>query len=269
MEYSKVSFDNIEEATKNILVARLSEIGFDGFEEADKALYAYTSQLQKEQLDQITNEYQLDYNLETIQEQNWNAEWEQNFEPVIVEGFCTVRADFHKIPVTTPFEIIVTPKMSFGTGHHATTQLVMQLMQPISFKDTAVLDFGTGTGILAILAEKLGSQNIVAIDNDEWSYSNAKENIDRNKCTHIEVLQGSLEVITSRSFDIILANINRHILLSYMHYMFSRLNTGGKLILSGILPEDEEIVTQTALGAGFSYVLSKAHNNWLAILFSK
>lgn len=269
MEYSKVSFGNIEEAIKNILVARLSEIGFDGFEEADEALYAYTSKLQKEQLDQITNEYKLDYNLETIQEQNWNAEWEQNFEPVIVEGFCTVRADFHKIPVTTPYEIIVTPKMSFGTGHHATTQLVMQLMQPINFKDTAVLDFGTGTGILAILAEKLGSQNIVAIDNDEWSYSNAKENIERNKCAHIEVLQGSLEVIAGRSFDIILANINRHILLHYMHDVFSCLNTGGQLILSGILPEDEEIVTQSAVGAGFSYIISKAHNNWLAILFSK
>jgi ribosomal protein L11 methyltransferase len=171
--------------------------------------------------------------------------------------------------VSTTYDIIVTPRMSFGTGHHATTQLMIETMKDISFENKNVLDFGTGTGVLAILAEKLGATTITAIDNDQWSYCNAIDNCKQNDCQYIKVALGSLEDISSSGFDVILANINRHILLQYMKDIYHQLQQGGSLLLSGILTDDENIIMSEASSAGFQYISKKEKANWLSVLFLK
>ena len=254
-----------------MLVALLSDIGFSGFEETEHALLAYVDEQEynKALLHEIAQEYNYPYELEVIEAQNWNAVWESNFEPVIVDDFCTLRAHFHTLDVTTPHEIIITPKMSFGTGHHATTQLMIMGMKSISFAGKSVLDFGTGTGVLAILADKLGAAMITAIDNDEWSVENTVENISRNHSRGIVVKKCTLEDIESQQYDVILANINRHILLQYMSLLYARLNDGGTILMSGLLPGDQEIIVNSAQGAGFKFKNKSEHNNWIALFFNK
>ncbi len=257
------------EANQDILVAELSEIGFDGFEQNPTTLLAYINEagFNENALKEITRE--VPYNIEIVPKQNWNQLWESNFEPVIVEDFVTLRADFHNIEVTTIYDIVITPKMSFGTGHHATTQLMMLMMRDIDFKGKHVLDFGTGTGVLAILAEKMEAAYVLAIDNDEWSVENANENIVRNNCTKVTAMletDGHIPVLIQ---DIILANINRHILLQYMPELYSNTKKGGIVLMSGLLTEDEEIVKAAALNAGFKFTGIRHLNNWIAMSFVK
>jgi ribosomal protein L11 methyltransferase len=164
---------------------------------------------------------------------------------------------------------VITPKMSFGTGHHATTQLMMTLMQDIDFRDRTVFDFGSGTGILAILAAKLGASSVLAADNDEWSAENAQENVLQNSTPQVAVLHGSIEQAADKTYDVVLANINRHILLQYMHQMYACLNSGGTLLMSGLLTEDFDMVHDAAVNEGFSFVRRAEMNNWIAIQFAK
>lgn len=271
MRHIKVIFSIIEGISSDILIALLADIGFSGFEEANDELLAYIeeSQYSQEELAAIAAQCNVDFNTEIVEMQNWNAIWESNFQPVIVDDLCTIRAHFHDIEVTTPYEIVITPKMSFGTGHHATTQLVMLLMKDIDFKGKSVLDFGTGTGVLAIFAEMLGANEILAIDNDEWSVENAMENIARNKCNNINVQLGGIEDIPEVKNDIILANINRHILLQYMSELYARLEDNGTIIMSGLLVDDKEIMLDAATGAGFRSVKIIERNNWIALSFIK
>ena len=245
MQYIKATFQTSSQEVCDILIATLSDIGYEGFEENGEELYAYISEatFDKELLENSITMPGVTYHVEIIPPQNWNALWESNFQPVIVDGFCTIRAHFHEIEIDTPYEIVITPKMSFGTGHHATTQLMMSQMRDINFSMKSVLDFGTGTGILAILAEMLGSKDLLAIDNDEWSVENALENIGRNNCREISVVKGSIEDIEGKDrFDIILANINRHILLNHMKNLFDGINTNRLLLMSGLLSDDKEII---------------------------
>jgi ribosomal protein L11 methyltransferase len=267
--YYQVCFYTTDEALKEMIIALLSDDGYEGFEEVDDALMAYIAEadFDNEQLNEFSRSYSLSFEVKTIEKQNWNESWEKNFQPVIVEGFCTVRADFHDIEVTTPYEIVITPKMSFGTGHHATTFLVMQKMQELDFNGKKVLDFGTGTGILAILAELLGGARVNAVDNEEWAFLNSKENCERNQCNKISLSHGSLEDVEQIQYDIILANINRHILLQYMNRVAALLVTGGVLLLSGILKEDEGIITEAASAAGLKKYAVKEMKNWLVIEF--
>ncbi len=269
MQYIKITFSNTTQDITDYLIAILSGEGYEGFEEAEDQLFSFISlqDFNKAILDVIANENGLQYEIEVIPEQNWNQLWESEFQPVIVDDFCTIRAGFHDIEVTTPFDIVITPKMSFGTGHHATTMLMMQMMRQMQLKGASVLDFGAGTGILAILAEMLGAGHITAIDIDPWPVENAKENIARNHCGNIEVFQGSLEDIPVVKEDIILANINRHILLKYMPDLFTRLKPGGKLLLSGLLTDDKDIIKTSAIGNGFRFLEVKEMNNWIALLF--
>jgi len=271
MQYFQVTILTKDNNIRELLIALLSEINYNGFEETESELIAYTDDdmFDEKQLKTITDQYQLNYHLQQIEKQNWNALWEENFQPVIVENFCTVKADFHKIESSTPYEIIITPKMSFGTGHHATTQLMMMQMQHLPFKGKEVLDFGTGTGILAILSELLGANKVTAIDNDEWSYENAKENIIRNSCKKIVIEHGSLEKTAGERFDIILANINRHILLGYLPQLHSLLNDNGILLMSGLLNEDEKIITDKAIENNFVIKKVTVLNNWIALLTEK
>jgi len=177
-----------------------------------------------------------------------------------------IRADFHAPIVNVENEILITPKMSFGTGHHATTFLMMQQMRNIDFNNKSVFDFGTGTGILAILAEKLGATSVFAIDNDEWSIENAKENAAKNACMHIDLALKD-DPGGEETFDIILANINKNVILTYLSVLVNRLKKGGYLLLSGLLKEDEEDIQQAANQLPVKYISTTHKNNWICIMF--
>ena len=200
-----------------------------------------------------------------MDEQNWNAVWEQNFQPVIVEDFCAVRAHFHAPISNVQHEIIITPKMSFGTGHHATTYMMMQQMRSIDFRDKTVFDFGTGTGILAILAEKLGAAKITAIDVDDWSIENAKENFERNGCNRISVSLSSK--LPQDQFDIALANINRNVILQYMEQLLTIVKQEGLVLFSGLLAADEEDISKAAEQSGLRKTKRLERGGWISLLF--
>ncbi|MBW7913630.1 MAG: 50S ribosomal protein L11 methyltransferase [Taibaiella sp.] len=271
MKYIQLRLAEPDAEKREILIAGLAEEGFESFEEDAGYLLAYI------QAESYTEQVALavramhagTVHKAEIAQQNWNAEWEAGFEPVHVDGFCTIRADFHAADTNVPYEIIITPKMSFGTGHHATTRLMIQQMKNIDFAGKSVLDFGTGTGVLAILAKKLGAGEVLAIDNDEWSYENTLENIAANKVNGIVVKKGSLELAEGRKFDIILANINRHILLQYMVQMHHVLPEHGMLLMSGILDADEQIVLTEARHAGFKNTSVFAEGKWLCIVVAR
>jgi ribosomal protein L11 methyltransferase len=271
MQYIKIVFEIKDGEQSDLLIALLANIGYDGFEESDRRLLAYIEQpaFHEAELSEIAAQVKVTYQQEIVAEQNWNALWESNFPPVIVDDFCTIRADFHNIEVNTPYEILITPKMSFGTGHHATTQLVMMLMRETELKGKTVLDFGTGTGVLAILAEMLGAKDITAIDNDDWCVENAKENTARNKCKHVTIEKGSLDEVVQTPKDVILGNINRHILLHYMDALYKRLNSGGTIIMSGLLTADRDIILAAAEASGFQFVTIKEQTNWIAVKLVK
>jgi len=271
MHYAKITFTVADQDTKDIMVAELADAGYSGFEEQDDLLIAYidASKFTEAELDVIAGLHGVQYEYEDVPQQNWNAVWESNFQPVVVDGFCTIRAHFHEIIVNTPYEIVITPKMSFGTGHHATTQLMMTMMRDMELEGKTVLDFGTGTGVLAILAEMLGARSIVAIDNDEWSVENAEENLVRNGCKNITISGGSLEDVASPNVDVILANINRHILLHYMADMYKKVADDGKILMSGLLTEDRSVINEAAADAGFRLVAEREQNNWIALMFDK
>ena len=271
MQYVKITFVITSHADSDILMAVLSNAGYDGFEEAENQLLAYIEDTKFDpgELKTIAGEYGVTYSTEVIPDQNWNALWESNFEPVIVGDFCTIRAHFHDIKVTTKYDIVITPKMSFGTGHHATTQLMMNQMKDMDLTGKSVLDFGTGTGVLAILAEMLGASHVLAIDNDEWCIENAGENIERNHCKNITVQKGSLEDIPLAQTDAILANINRHILLQYMSLLFQRINSGGTILMSGLLVDDKDIIVESATAAGFHFNRITEQAGWISLFFEK
>jgi ribosomal protein L11 methyltransferase len=272
MSYKEIKIPVATPETREILIALLAEEGHEGFEETESALLSYIPEelFSRESLDNVLASFNLSYTITDIEKTNWNKEWESSFEPVVIPGFCTIRADFHKINEKTLHEIIITPKMSFGTGHHATTQIMIQMMRDINFVEKKVLDFGTGTGILAILAGQLGSKNVLAIDNDEWSYTNAIENVERNRVKGIKVKCATLDdILVRETFDVILANINRHILLQYMQALYQITCVGGKLLMSGLLVEDTEIIRSKAVRVGFEIKQLQENKNWIGILVSK
>lgn len=253
-----------------MLVAELADIGFYAFEQNDDELAAYI--LQKD-FDEAAFKKMLPgnaaYKIATIKEKNWNEEWESNFYPVIVEGFVGVRASFHDSIKNVKHEIIITPKMSFGTGHHATTHLMMESMQRLGFSGKTVLDFGTGTGILAILAEKSGASAVIAIDNDEWSISNARENITANECTSIVVQQRD-NIKGLSGVDIITANINFNVLAENAADLVKALRDNASfLLISGILENDEEAIERRFQDCGLLKKETNLKSGWISILFEK
>ena len=271
MQYIKVTFEIQDQMSADMLIAVLSEIGYEGFEELEHEVLAYIadSQFNAEELVSAVAGMGLDYRTEVVAAQNWNAIWESNFQPVVVDDLCTIRAHFHDIEISTPYEIVITPKMSFGTGHHATTQLVMLMMQDVDLKEKTVLDFGTGTGVLAILAEMLGASAILAIDNDDWSVENAIENAERNSSKKISIQKGGVDEVEIGKSNVILANINRHILLQYMGALYTGLADGGTIIMSGLLAEDEDIMLKAAAEEGFQFKELIERNGWISIRFEK
>lgn len=248
------------------LISFLSELGATGFEQNETQLIAYFEEgnFNSDEVHGVLKKFA--FSTTTVAEQNWNAVWESNFEPITVGNFCGVRAHFHQPIKNVQHEIVITPKMSFGTGHHATTFMMMEQMQAINFKDKEVFDFGTGTGILAILAEKLGAAKVTAIDNDAWSFENVQENIQKNNCTKIEASLTE-QLPQHKSFDIVLANINKNVLLQYMDILKSCTKQNGLLLLSGLLASDENDIVSAYEKVNFKLQKQLTNKNWISLLF--
>ncbi len=271
MKYIVYDFRTRDENERDWLVALLSEYYFDGFEETSDSLKAYVpaGKTDSQKVKEILSENELShvtFTAKELEDKNWNEEWEKNFEPVTIANQVGIRAPFHQ-PLNTEYEIVIEPKMSFGTGHHATTASVIQLMLEMDFRNKDVLDFGSGTGVLAILAEKLNAANVVAIDNEEWAYNNCVENTAANNCSHIVCLHGDDSYTFTGKFEIILANINRHVILNNMARWKSLLKAKGVLIVSGILQSDERMILEEATRLGFTTNKTVHNNGWLAISF--
>ena len=265
--YIHLTIHVIDQFEKDVLMAHLFDNGFEGIEEKAEELNAFIKedQFNEAEVKSMLDTYNLPYAVTIVASQNWNALWESNFEPVVIEGFCKIRADFHEKDESLPLDIIITPKMSFGTGHHATTYMMVEQMSHLSFENKTVADFGTGTGILAIIAEKLGAAHITAIDVDDFSIENAIENIERNKCYNIEVIQADL-FSSIKNFDIILANINKNVIIDNIQSLASALNVGGKVLLSGLLKDDEFDILMACQGYNLRRVKTVERNKWIAIL---
>ena len=263
-----------DESTSEILVAMLAEQPFEGFEETAKGFKAFIPEQAfapqvAEALEDLKEKFSFQYSRSTILPKNWNEEWEKNFKPILIDNFCAIRAPFHDPISSVEHEIIIEPKMAFGTGHHETTYMVMKAMQSYDFKHTEVLDFGCGTGILAILANKMGATNIDAIDFDPIAYKNTEENAVLNKANTIVSLLGGKEVIPNKKYGIILANINRNVILDSLTILFSSLKKDGILVTSGFLKQDLALLEQNALQVGFKTKLIHTKGRWVCVEFVK
>jgi ribosomal protein L11 methyltransferase len=255
------------EADQEILISQLEELNAIGFEQTERLLIAYfpENNFEAYEIQELLKKY--NFESTTIEEQNWNAVWESNFQPVLVDDFCGIRADFHEPLPDVQFEIVITPKMSFGTGHHATTYMMIRQMRDLDFNGKTVFDFGTGTGVLAILAEKMGAGSIRAIDVDEWSIENAVENVGHNGCKRVEVALST--ALPEIMFDVVLANINRNVLLDYMKQLSSITKPGGILLLSGIMPSDVADIQQSARNEGFVPGAQDERNGWSCLKLTR
>lgn len=265
---------NPVELGSEILIAELGEKAFESFIETETGISAF---VQKDLWDtnilediQILDnpEFKIEYTFEEIEQVNWNEEWEKNFEPIDVDGKCHVRAPFHE-KTSAEYDIVIEPKMSFGTGHHETTHMMIQHILETDFTNKKTLDLGCGTAILAILAEMKGAQPIDAIDIDNWCYLNSIENAERNNCKHISVYEGDASLLDGKKYDIIIANINRNILLNDMQQYVDCLNENGTLFLSGFYTEDIPVISESCTSKGLTYVKQFERNNWVALKFEK
>ena len=274
LAYTRAFIPCTDPSLREVLTALLSDTGYEAFEETGDGLAAYIPEGEYDaeataaMLQRMGNDLKAE--VTTIQHQNWNAQWEQSFEPVTVPGVCVVRAHFHAPQPGAHHDIVITPRMAFGTGHHATTYLMMQAMAGLDFRGKQVLDFGCGTGVLAILAGKMGAAGLSALEIDPGAAEQAREHADGNGCPNADVRTGGLEVLTPGiSFDIILANINLHVLLADMAGMSGLLLPGGSLLLSGVRVEDEPVLLQAATEHALRHISTNERNGWLALLFSR
>ena len=256
------------ELGRDIVIAELAEIGFESFVEFDNGVDAYIQEplFNENELKGLISfnhhEFKVTYQLKKIEDQNWNEVWEQNFEPINVDNVCYVRAPFHEKPSSFKYDIIIEPKMSFGTGHHETTHLMIQELLDMDLKDKSVLDMGCGTGVLAILTELKGASRVLAIDIDDWAFENTVENLSRNKCTKTKVLKGGAECIDGYDFDVIIANINRNILLQDMRNYVKSLNRKSHLLLSGFFSSDAAVLLDETSKNGLKLHHTISKNDW-------
>jgi ribosomal protein L11 methyltransferase len=258
----------------DILTAELGELGFDAFVENEDGFSAYIEEdkYSQQELEETLNRYadlvQVTYTDRKIERQNWNEEWERNFEPLFIGGKVSVRASFHEKPAEAKYDIVINPKMSFGTGHHETTTLMIENQLTLDHQGKRVLDMGCGTGILAIMAGELGASEIVAVEIEDWTVENARENAELNGYATIDVRLGDAEVIKGeKPFDIILANINRNVLLEDMPAYKAVLKPEGWLLLSGFYTEDLPLIRQRCEELGLAYVSHRVKNNWVSAVF--
>ncbi len=262
------------ESGREITLAVLSELGFESFVEIETGLEAYIQE-QEWKPDLLDNLYPLvengldiGWSLIAIPPENWNAVWESDFQPIVIENQCAVRADFHA-PIDVPYELVITPKMSFGTGHHQTTYMMLSYLLQYAPKGHTLLDMGCGTGVLAILAEKLGAVDLDAIDVEPWCYENTMENIKMNNCQNITAAEGDSKMIPEKIYDTILANINMNVLLLDIPLFSNRLKDKGSLFLSGFYTQDIPAIESKASQNGLRLVEFQEKDNWVSAHFSK
>ena len=273
MNYIQVQVRSTDNKKNELLIALLANAGFESFEETDTSLKAFIKEGDFEQapLDEILRPFHLTYNTTVIPQQNWNAQWESSFEPIVVGDFVhrtpwvSIRAAFHQPVQNVQHEIIITPKMSFGTGHHATTYMMIEQMQPLDFKDKTVVDFGTGTAVLAILAEKMGANYIDAIDYDEWSIENSIENAAANNCSKINLIKADT-IATGNVYDIILANINLNIIMANLDAIKSVSKKGTLILLSGFVKSDEVEMINALSETGIRHIKTLQKLDWICML---
>ena len=267
MNYIEFDFETENEDQSEQLIALLSEQGFDGFEESGNRLRAYIAETEFKEdafAEIIAMFHSIGYTQSVIENINWNKQWEESFEPVMVDDFAAIRAGFHQPITNVQYEIVITPKMSFGTGHHATTYLMMQQMKALDIAKKKVIDFGTGTGVLAVLAAKMGAGSVLAIDNDDWSIENAKENIIQNNCSSIVVDKGTV-FPANEKFDIILANITLNVILDNLSAIAAASVPGTQLLFSGFLKNDEPVLITALQKAGLNYLSSSQKGEWMVV----
>ncbi|MFY8136597.1 MAG: 50S ribosomal protein L11 methyltransferase [Flavobacteriales bacterium] len=276
MNYQEVTFilDPLLPA-REVLVAELAELGFESFVETDEGVKAYivasdwNEGLLAELMTSQMEDQKIEWNSSEIEAINWNAEWEKSFDPIIVDNKCLIRAPFHEVEGSFEYVINIEPKMSFGTGHHSTTHLMIGEMMNMDWKGKNVLDMGAGTAVLAILAEMMGAESSDAIDIDEWAYLNSIENLERNNCSRIKSYQGGAELLTEQVYDTILANINRNILLRDMKEYVKVLKTGGEILFSGFYVQDIPELERVGGELGLKLVLQRERNEWCLLKMIK
>ena len=276
MEYIElVCHPSQGEHASDLLISMLADAGFESFTENENGTISafiqaplFTTELfAKLGSDEFT-EFLVSFHSERIADQNWNAVWESQYDPVLIDNQCLVRAPFHPSQAGVEFDIVIMPKMSFGTAHHETTKLMIQYLLSTEVSGKSLLDMGSGTAVLAILARMKGAFPVSAIDNDEWAFNNALENVQSNNFADIEVLLGDASMLAVKKFDIILANINRNILLNDIHLYSKSLNAGGKLFMSGFYSEDLKLIEAKANETGLRIMSHRIENNWTAACFT-
>ena len=269
MEYIEIDIRlKLANPYAEIFIARLNEIKYESFSTDEVGLKAYirSDLFNKEKLTEIVDDIssftKIDLSINAIKKENWNADWENNYSPVHINKDCVIRAHFHDRFPNIEHEIIITPKMSFGTGHHETTFLVMNQIFELNLEGKQVLDIGSGTGVLSILASKLGAKKIVGIDIDKWAYENAIENSKLNNISNIQFIEGTAESIGKKMYDVVLANINRNIILADIQKYTRAMRPKSDIILSGFLKQDVKIILNKIKQLKFNLVASKNKNKW-------
>lgn len=269
MEYIEIDIRlKLVKPYAEIFIARLNEIKYESFSTDEDGLKAYirSDLFNKEKLTEIVDDIssftKIDLSIKVIKKENWNADWENNYSPVHINKDCVIRAHFHARFPNIEHEIIITPKMSFGTGHHETTFLVMNQIFELNLEGKHVLDIGSGTGVLSILASKLGAKKIVGIDIDKWAYENAIENSKLNNISNIQFIEGTAESIGKKMYDVVLANINRNIILTDIQKYAKAMRAKSDIILSGFLKQDVKIILNKIKQLKFNLVASKNKNKW-------
>lgn len=270
MNYFEYSLTASDEQTAEILMALLAEKGFDTFEHNGNQLSAYIAENNysrsetEDYLTDLQQKFVFSWSEKKFENKNWNTEWEKNFQPIIVSERCIIRAPFHDPDEKMEFEILIEPRMSFGTGHHESTHLMIEEMLGLNFDNKIVCDAGSGTGILSILALKKKAAHVLAIDNNEWAFNNAIDNISLNEIYNkIDVELGEIDLMDGKQFDIILANINKSIIIDNIPLFFRSLNSGGLLIISGILLNDIDQVLKEANNYFFNLISTRTKNDWI------
>lgn len=281
MNYIEVSFSCTpsDEVFSDILSAHIAEAGFESFVTTDDGLVAYIQEniYDKSTLDGLlenfpVNNIHINYSTQKIEGKDWNEEWEKNyFKPLVIDNRCIVQSTFHNEPAIYDYNIVIDPKMAFGTGHHQTTELMIRELLDFDLQGKSLLDMGCGTAILAILASMRGANPIVAIDIDQWAYDNAIENIRLNDAEHIDVKIGDADLLLeiNKNYDIILANINRNILLQDINSYSRHLNAGGFLFMSGFYSEDVQTIEDECIKNNLNFIRSNTKDNWAVVLFQK
>ena len=275
-DYIKVEFEFLDTGQKEIAIALLTEMNYESFEEEGDLLMAYISStsFDSRELKAFADKYNVSFSTSEVENKNWNQLWESNFQPVIINhpihntAWVAIRADFHQPINDIEHEIIITPKMSFGTGHHATTYMMIKMMSELDFVGKTILDFGTGTGILSILSEKLGAARITAIDYDEQSIKNASENFESNDCDKIQLIKAS-SAKGDDKFDIILANIIKAIIVDNLPAFSKQLNPNGIILLSGLLKEDEDVILESGLNNNLILKRKMEMEGWISVQMTR